>query len=44
VYVKIDRGKNRRIQQKIIYYLLHNATSFDPKMGPSSGTVHELEK
>jgi hypothetical protein len=43
--VKIDIGKNgRKQQQKIIYYLLNNATSFDPTMGSSSGKDHELEK
>jgi hypothetical protein len=44
VYVKTDAGKNRRTQQKIIYYLLLKATSFDPAMGSSSGDEQELEK
>jgi hypothetical protein len=29
---------------KIVYYLLHNASSLDPTMGLSSAKEHELDK
>jgi hypothetical protein len=42
--MSVDIGKNRRTQQKIIYYLLLKATSFDPAMGSSLGEEQKLEK
>jgi hypothetical protein len=41
---KLDIGKNRQTQQKINYYLLLKATSFDPATGSSSGDEQKLEK
>jgi hypothetical protein len=39
---KIDTEKIRRTQQKG-YLLYHNATSFDPTVGSSSGELYKIE-
>jgi hypothetical protein len=47
VYVKIDIGKTVEHNKNYLllvtqYYLLYNATSFDPTMGSSSGKEKKL--